>query len=202
MAKKDIAVTISAATRLLETLENPLHRRIIENYRRHAILEVCGDWEGIFDPEMTVEHPIYYFNIAGWDGVKIEGDQVKDVYKNMAETNTTAIVVEDEQLMVADWGFSSDSIFNTFKRGKDLIDIGITDVEPGGYYNHRQHFAMIWPYDERGRMIGEHVYENRAYGEVVEVPVEDYVTIKDAKERLGALLQPLTPFSLSGAGEV
>ncbi|RYE40538.1 MAG: hypothetical protein EOP24_40485 [Hyphomicrobiales bacterium] len=96
--------------------------------------------------------------------------------------------------MVADWGFSSNSIFNSFKRGKDLIDNGITDVDPEGHYNHRQHFAMIWPYDDRGRMIGEHVYENRAYGEVIEVPTEDYVTIGDAKERLGALLQPLTPF--------
>lgn len=194
MAKKDIAVTVSAATAILKTLENPLHRRIIENYRRHAILEVCGDWEEIFDPEMTVENPIYYFNITGWDGVKVEGDDVKAVYKNMAETNTTAIVVEDEQLMVADWGFSSNSIFNTFCRGSDLIQIGIKDVEPDGFYNHRQHFAMIWPYDERGRMIGEHVYENRAYGEVLEVAVEDYVTIDDAKARLGGLLQPLTPF--------
>src|SRR5690349_14628411 len=101
MAKKDIAVTISAATNLLKTLENPLHRRILENYRRHAILEVCGDWEQIFDPEMTVEHPIYYFNIAGWEGVKVEGNDVRAVYQNMAKTNTTAIVVEDERLMVA-----------------------------------------------------------------------------------------------------
>ncbi|RYE40018.1 MAG: hypothetical protein EOP24_42360 [Hyphomicrobiales bacterium] len=193
MAKKDIAVTISAADRLLETLANPLHRRIIENYRRHAILEVCGEWEQIFDPEMTVPHPIYYFNIAGWDGVKAEGDEVRAIYRNMSDTNTTAIVVEDEQLMVADWGFASNSIFNSFKRGEDLIDIGITDVDPEGYYNHRQHFAMIWPYDERGRMIGEHVYENRAYGEVIEVPVEDYVTIDDARARLRPLLKPLSP---------
>ena len=66
MAKKDIAVTISAADRLLETTTDPLHRQILENYRRHAILEVCGLWEEIFTPEMTVEHPLYCFNVSGF----------------------------------------------------------------------------------------------------------------------------------------
>jgi hypothetical protein len=60
VAKKDMASTISAADRLLETLTDPLHRQIIENYRRHAILEVCGEWEDIFTPDMTVEVPEYY----------------------------------------------------------------------------------------------------------------------------------------------
>jgi hypothetical protein len=104
MPKKDIAITISAADHLLETTEHPLHRRILENYRRHAILEICGEWEGIFDPEMCAEHPVYYFNITGMDGLVADGaDAVKQIYRTLAETQTCVMLVEDEQLWVNDW---------------------------------------------------------------------------------------------------
>jgi hypothetical protein len=194
VAKKDIAITISAADRMLETLTDPLHRQIIANYRRHAILEICGEWEGIFAPDMTVEVPEYYFNITSMDGVRAVGDEVKAVYKSLADTQTTVMLVENERLMVADWGFASDSYFNTYQRGHDLLDKGFTGYEPEGYYVHRQHFAMIWPYDERGRMIGEHVYENKANQQIFEVQEGDYLTIEDARARLLPLLRPLPEF--------
>ena len=50
LARRDIAETISAADKLLETTENLRHRAILENYRRHAILEICGEWEGSSHP--------------------------------------------------------------------------------------------------------------------------------------------------------
>jgi hypothetical protein len=137
VAKKDIAITISAADRLLETLTDPLHRRIIENYRRHAILEVCGAWEDIFAPDMTVEVPEYYFNMSFMDGVRAVGDEVRAIYQSLAETQTTVMLVEDERLMVSDWGFASDSYFSTYQRGRDLLARGFTGYEPDGYYVHR-----------------------------------------------------------------
>lgn len=194
MAKKDIAVTISAADRLLKTLTDPLHRQIIENYRRHAILEVCGEWEGIFAPEMTVENPVYHLNITGLEGVKREGDEVREVYKQLAETATTVIAVEDERLMVSDWGFCSDSMFNTYQRGWDLEALGIEGNDPDGYYILRQNYAMIWPFDERGRMLGENVYENTVLQEVIPVDPEDYLTVEDARERLLPMLRPLPTY--------
>jgi hypothetical protein len=192
--KKDIAVTISAADRLLETLTDPLHRQIIENYRRHAILEVCGEWEGIFAPEMTVAVPEYYYNITGYEGIRAVGDDVKAVYKHLADTSTAVIVVEDERLMVSDWGFCSDAMFNTYQRGRDLVALGVPeagDLDPEGPYVLRQHFAMIWPYDDHGRMVGEHVYENKARREIVPIAEEDHLTMDDARARLLPMLRPL-----------
>ena len=195
MPKKDIAVTISAADRLLETTTNPLHRQILENYRRHAILEVCGEWEDIFVPEMTVEHPVYYFNVTGFEGNKAEGpEEVQAIYRTLAETQTGVQVVEDERLMVSDWGFASDSTFNTYYRGFNLIEVGIQVDDPDGYFIMRQKYVMIWPYDERGRMIGEQVYENKAFYELIQIPEEDFVTIEDARARLLPMLRPLPVF--------
>lgn len=194
MTKKDPAVTISAADRLLETTEKPLHRQILENYRRHAILEVTGNWEGIFDPAMTVPEPFYTFDITNWDGVRAVGDEVRAVYKGLAEHQTTVILVEDEQLMVSDWGFASESWFNTYQRGGELIEKGFTDYAADGYYVMRQRIAMIWPYDEYGRMIGEHVYEAKVFREIIEVTEAEYVTVDDARARLMPLLRPLPKF--------
>ena len=196
MTKKDIATTISAADRLLETTENPLHRQILENYRRHAILEICGEWEGIFDADMMVEHPVYYFNITGKDGVVADGAQaVKDIYRNLAETQTCVKLVEGEQLWVDDWGFASDSTFITYMHGRDAIEKGFHVEDADGYYREHQHFVMIWPYDEAGRLIGEHVYENKALHRLEQIAAEDYITVEDARLRLLPLLRPLPVFA-------
>jgi hypothetical protein len=200
VAEKDIAGTISAADRLLEVTENPRHRRILENYRRHAILEICGEWEAIFTPDLTVEEPVYYFNIQGYDGVVVNGAQaVKDIYRNLAETQTSVILVENEHLWVDDWGFASDSDFVTYERGDALIAKGFQVDDPDGYYRETQHFAMIWPYDEQGRLIGERVYENKPLHRIEQIDREDFITLEDARARLLPLLRPLPELTLDSA---
>jgi hypothetical protein len=199
MSKKDIATTISAADRLLETTENPRHRRILENYRRHAILEVCGEWEAIFEPDMMAEHPVYFFNIHGMEGVAADGaDAVKAIYRNLAETRTCVMVVEDEHLWVDEWGFASDSTFVTYLRGRDALAKGLAVDDPDGYYCEYQHFAMIWPYDADGRLEGEHVYENKALHRLESIEPEDFISVDDARARLLPLLRPLPAAATAG----
>ncbi|MGB0922102.1 MAG: hypothetical protein ACPG1C_12395 [Alphaproteobacteria bacterium] len=53
--KPDIRLLTLAADTLLKTVTNLRHRKIIENYRRHAMLEVSGQYKEIFAPEMTSE---------------------------------------------------------------------------------------------------------------------------------------------------
>jgi hypothetical protein len=191
VARRDIADTIGAADRLLEVTVNPRHRRILENYRRHAILEICGEWELIFEPDMMVEEPIYHFSITGFDGVVAKGDEVKDVYRMLAETETSVMLVEDEQLWVNDWGFASDSQFVTYERGHNLIEKGFQVEDPSGFYREIQHFVMTWPYDERGRLIGERVYEFKPEHRIEQISEADFITLEDARARLLPLLRPL-----------
>ena len=193
--KKDPAVTISAADRLLTTTVNPLHRQILENYRRHAILEVTGNWEDIFAPDMTVPDPVYTFDVTNFEGVKLAGDRVKAFYKGLVDSHATVILVEDEQLVVADWGLASESWFNTYERGSDLIAAGAEGYDPDGYYIVRARLAMIWPYDPQGRLIGEHVYEAKVFRQVIEITEDEFVTLADAQARLLPLLRPLPKFT-------
>jgi hypothetical protein len=192
LARRDIAETISAADKLLETTENPRHRAILENYRRHAILEIRGEWEAIFAPESMVEEPVYCFSITGFDGVVVDGaDGVKGVYRNLAETQTCVMLVENEHLWVDDWGFASDSNFVTYQRGHNLIDKGFEADDPSGYYREIQHFVMVWPYDARARLFGERVYEDKPLHRIERISREDFITLDDARARLLPLLRPL-----------
>ena len=132
--RHDPAILISAADRLLETTQNPLHRQILENYRRHAILEVIGEWEGIFDEDSCVEEPVYEFDVTGYDGVVVRGQEaVKAVYRRLSEDDETVMILTDEVLMVSDWGLASEAFFNTYLRGHNLIDKGIEVDGPEGY---------------------------------------------------------------------
>jgi hypothetical protein len=146
-----------------------------------------------------VDGRAYYFNITGMDGVVANGaDAVKEIYRTLAETQTCVMVVEDEQLWVDDWGFASNSMFITYQRGRDLIEKGFEIDDPDGYYCEHQHFAMIWPYDERGRMKGEHVYENKALHRIERIESEDFITVDDARARLLPLLRPLPDLEPAG----
>ncbi len=192
-------MTISAADRLLAVTANPLHRQILENYRRHAILEVTGNWAEIFVPDMTVLEPAYTFDVTGLEGVKLTGDEVKGFYKALADQQLTVILVEDEQLMVSDWGLASESWFNIYERGSALIGQGLTGYQPDGHYVMRQRLAMIWPFDSCGRLTGEHVFEAKAFQQVIEVAEDDFVTLEDARARLLPLLRPLPEFDPAAA---
>jgi hypothetical protein len=45
MAEWEITRITAATDELLRTTENPRHRAILSNYRRHALLEVSGLYE-------------------------------------------------------------------------------------------------------------------------------------------------------------
>ena len=111
MAKLDITMQTRGIDAFLDTLDNPLHRKIIANYRRHAIFEICGYKEKIFDADMTVEEPQYYLNIDGMSITLNGREEVMAFYTQLQDQESTVMVVEEERLAVADWGFASEAWF-------------------------------------------------------------------------------------------
>ena len=65
MTRFDITQTNIAVRRLIETTENPRHRYLLQAYDRHRNLEMAGRYKEIFAPEMTVDEPVYHFNMLG-----------------------------------------------------------------------------------------------------------------------------------------
>ena len=53
---------------------------------------------------MTVEHPVYRFNMTGQPPMQLEGrEQVEPLYRHWAETNQSIFYNESETVAVGDW---------------------------------------------------------------------------------------------------
>lgn len=191
MAKLDITKITSGIDRCLEATDNPRHRQILENYRRHGLLEVSGRWPEIFDPEMTVEHPVYRITEGGRSLLLDGCEQVQEFYRGMTEAGAPVMILEDEKIAVADWGFASESIFNHYAPGRFLIASGEDVDDPDAWYLLRHRLAMIWHYDDHARMIGEHVYEDATSREITKLAPADIVTPGEARDVLAPLIRPL-----------
>lgn len=154
----DMPKLVLAADRLLETTENPHHRAILENYRRHAMLEVCGRWREILTPDMTVAEPVYIVHSKTGAALLDGHAAVAGLYESYYDTDSCTILLEDEVLIVGDWGFSSEAMSHRLWRGKWLREQGEDIDDPEAWYIASNMTGMFWPYSRDAKMMGEHVY--------------------------------------------
>jgi hypothetical protein len=65
-------------------------------------------------------------------------------------------------------------------------------VDPEATYLLKGGIHMIWPYDDRGRMIGEDVWEyDTSLREVIPLDPTDVLTAEQAGKLLAPLIKPL-----------
>jgi hypothetical protein len=191
----DICKTNVAVRELIEVTENPRHRYLLEAYDRHRNLEHAGRFEEIFTPEMTVERPVYRFNMLGQPAMTLEGrEQVEPVYALWAQTNQSIFYNESETIAVGDWMVTSTMVGYQQTLGSALVAGGV-DADTDAMYLVRGRVAMIWPYDERCRLIGENVWEyDASEHDLIELDPGDVLTTERAAELLAPLIKPLAPF--------
>ncbi|WP_067930004.1 hypothetical protein [Alicyclobacillus kakegawensis] len=165
-------------TKLIETTENPLHRAILKNYRRHIHLEGAGLFDDIVAPDMMTEEPVYRIN-WGKPSV-IRGKQgVIDFYRSVKDAvmwNT------DDRIAVADWGLCDELTFNFLVTGRDLTELGIDVEDKEAVYHYRTRQAFVWPYDKHARLQGEHLYVDATSVHVEKVDPEEVITPARARE--------------------
>lgn len=191
----DITKTNIAVQELIEVTENPRHRYLLQAYDRHRNLEHAGRFEEIFAPEMTVDHPVYRFNMLGQPPIKLEGrEQVEPVYRLWADTNQCIFYNEGETVAVGDWMIVSTMIGYQQTLGSALVAAGV-EADEDAMYLLKGRVAMIWPYDERCRLVGENVWEyDESEHELIKLDPEDVLTTERAAELLEPQIEPLPPF--------
>ena len=191
----DITKTNKAVQELIEVTENPRHRYLLQSYDRHRNLEHAGRFEEIFAPEMTVAHPAYRFDMIGQPPIKLEGrDQVEPLYRLWAETNQSIFYNESETVAVGDFMVVSTMVGYQQTLGSALVAAGI-DADEDTMYLLRGRVAMVWPYDERCRLIGENVWEyDETEHELIKLDPDEVLTTQQAAELLEPYIKPLPPF--------
>jgi hypothetical protein len=193
MTKFDVTQTNIAVDQMLSTTENPRHRYLLEAYNRHRYLEIAGRHAEIFDPGMTVEHPVYRFSLIDQPPIKLDGRQeVEALYQAWTDTDQCVFYIDNEQLAVSDNMIVSRSVMSQQQLGASIPGWGVDD--PVAMYLVTMNIAMIWPYDDNGRMVGEDVWEyDDTDRSVIKLDPSQVVTADQAGRFLEHLIKPLPP---------
>jgi hypothetical protein len=224
MPKFDVTKLNVAIDRLLETTDNPRHRFMLQAYSRHRYLEIAGRYEEIFAPDMMSMDPVYHFNQAGNETVLRGQDQVKSLYRMWAETNQSIFFVENEEVAVADHFIAS--VANSYQQvsGKGLKQAKLLAHLPSAvshkiveralaakrfeandndiYLYKTIGIQMVWPYDDRGRLIGEDVWEPEpSKAEIFKLDPADVLTTEESAKLLAPLIKPLPSFDEAVLGK-
>ena len=194
MIELDITRTNAAVRRLLEATENPRHRFMLQAYDRHRNLEMAGRYKEIFDPEMTIDHPVYHFDLWG-EKFTLDGRaEVEAIYAEWSATNQCIFYTEEEHLAVGDNMIVSRGVMHQQTPGAVLAAAGV-EADEEAMYLIKGHEAMIWPYDDRCRLIGEDVWEYLPEArEIIKLAPEDALTVDQSAELLEPLIKPLPSF--------
>ena len=191
----DIREQNHAVERVLEATQNPRHRYLLQAYLRHRYLESAGRYEEIFDPQLTVERPVYRFSLISQGRFTLDGrEQVEMLYKHWTDTDQCVFYVTDEQVSVGDHLIVGRGTSYQQTLGSELAAAGI-DADPEAMYLVRSQICMVWPYDDQCRLIGEDVWEfddaERAY---FKLDPADVLTAAQAGELLAPFIKPLPDF--------
>jgi hypothetical protein len=191
MSRFDITKTNIAVERLIETTENPRHLYLLYAYNRHRYLEMAGRWEEIFAPDMTVEKPVYHFNMLG-KVITLDGaEAVQEVYREWTRMGQSVFYTDDEKLAVSDHMIVSTSTVYQQTPGSIIAADGVP-VDPEATYLVKSAEHMIWPYDDQGRLIGEDVWEyDETVREIIALDPADVLTAEQSGKLLAPLIKPL-----------
>ncbi|WP_203901445.1 hypothetical protein [Virgisporangium aliadipatigenens] len=178
MTKLDITNVPRELDELIRSSADARHRRILENVRRHYLLEQTGRIDEILAPDMTVAAPVYYLNLDGASRTLRGRAEVLAFYK---EVVGVVFACEETAHAITDAGYWFEAWFNFFVPGRT----------PDEWFRKRQWITMRWPYDAHARLIGERVFEHVDIGETVPIDPAEAITAAEAKKILEPLIRPL-----------
>jgi len=188
--KLDVRKVPEEAERLLGIVTDPRQRAILQNFRRHAMLEVAGRWPEILAPDLTCDHPVY--RVAnGTETEVFDGrDAVAGFYRGMTEAGLNLIMPVWERMAVADWGltFESDLAHIVPGRALPLLGVSADGLDLDATYVLTERVANIWPYDRDARLMGENVYIDVASRRLFRMEPDDVITPAQASATLAPLL--------------
>jgi hypothetical protein len=179
----DITKQNVAVEKVLDATVNPRHRYMLQAYLRHRYLESAGRWEEILEPALTVEHPYYRFDMITQGRFVLDGrDEVAAVY------------VEDETVAVGDHMIVGRGTGYQQTLGSELAAAGI-DADESAMYLTKSQIMMLWPYDDRCRLMGEDIWEyDDAEKEYIKLDPADVLTAEQAGILLAPFIKPLPAF--------
>ncbi len=165
---------------------------------------------------MMNPHPVYTSRALGVNMLIDGKDEVRALYRNWAETNQCVFYIEDEQIAVADsfvasrlvvyqqiWGGTlvGTKVLSHLPKGLsrelflEMLKLRKIPLEVDWMYLYRNLEQWFWPYDDRGRLLGEDVFEiDRSAAEIRKLEPSEVLTTACASELLAPIIKRLPDF--------
>ncbi|MEA2141726.1 MAG: hypothetical protein QOI64_156 [Solirubrobacteraceae bacterium] len=110
-------------------------------------------------------------------------------------TSECIFYAEDERLAVGDNLVCSNVVAYQQHPALALAALGFLVDDLRAHYLHRSRQYMLWTYDDRGRLIGENVWEvDPSSAKVIKLDRDDVLTADEARALLDPLIRPLPDF--------
>ena len=162
MSKFDPTHVARIANEHLKTISDPRRRKILINFRDHALAECMGDYEALM-ATCSKKRQNYIIHSPTKNPFSEHQPQSYEEllphYKALIDLNMYVIHTDLKKLTVGDDELFIDASHHQIMPGQALADIyGIKEAEPDAVY---EMFARIWVvfvFDEEGMGAGEHSY--------------------------------------------
>jgi hypothetical protein len=177
---------------LLAQTDKPLHRAILKNYLRHALLEISGYWDRILVPELTIAEPAYRISERGTTHVVTGHDAVQDFYRTVHTTGTNVMAARALNLVVADFGVITEAVWNHMTPGSLLRPDETDAIDPDATYLVAHHIIQNFAYTRDAKLIGERVYDDPASYSYTKLDPADVITPDIARRQLAPFLARAT----------
>jgi hypothetical protein len=189
----DVTYLPARIEELLKETDKPLHRAILKNYLRHALLEISGYWEQILVPELTVAEPVYRVAERGTVHVLTGHTEVEGFYRQVGEGGTNVMAARALNICVGDFGVVTEAVWNHMTPGPVLVE-GEVDfpIDRDAHYLIQHTIIQNFAYTLDAKLIGERVYDDPASYSYRKLAADEVVTPAMARAQLAPFLARAT----------
>jgi len=159
MKEFDTMSVARVARRVLQTIEAPRRRQILQNFIEHAEAEAAGDYETLMAScsRKRQHYAVYASNFPAPQSY----EELEKHYRGLIASNIYLIHFEVEKLVVGEDVVFVEGLVHQLYPGhlvQGIFDIDVDD--PQAVYQATKRTALSFVFDEDGKGAGEHAYSD------------------------------------------
>ena len=157
--KIDPSKTWAKVAERLQTETDPVLRRNLETLLAHMKAEAAGDLEGLM---ATVAERAHYHAYGAPPEYSPYGKrEVRKFYEAFIATGASRLEFDVERLVVDRHCVLTEGVMRMAYPGSVCLSLGHDVDDEDAYYLFETRMAILWPFDEEGRILGEDTYSER-----------------------------------------
>ncbi|GAB5453764.1 MAG: hypothetical protein Hals2KO_40920 [Halioglobus sp.] len=162
MADFDTTTMARCANEELKRISEPHRRRILINFRDHALAEAMGDYDALM---ATCSQKHQRYEVYADNGNEFSRnlpqsyEELVPYYRALIDANMYLIHAEPDKLVVGDDAIMTDMVQHMVVPGAIALHaFGVNEAAEDGVYLFTTRLGLVFIFDEDGMGCGEHAF--------------------------------------------